>query len=301
MTIAKLNADFAIDGRLKVVEGPGGLPMLDVATAKAQARISPYAGQVLSFRPAGQKDDLLFLSKSAYFAPGKAIKGGVPICWPWFGPDPEGKGRPGHGFVRNRSWVLRSTEELSDGRIQVCVGLCDTDETRAIWDHAFDLELRVTIGDTLDLALTTRNNGKVAFPLSQALHTYFAVGDIAKAQVQGLDGRTYIDKMDRSAKKVQHGAVTIDGETDRIYTDVHGGLEVEDKALNRRITIRPRGSASAVVWNPWAATAASMGDLGDEDYKVMLCVETTNADPDIVHVAPGDKYCLGVEYGLTGV
>ncbi|MCR4379136.1 MAG: D-hexose-6-phosphate mutarotase [Rhodospirillales bacterium] len=301
MTIAKLNADFAIDDRLKVVEGPGGLPMLDVATAKAQARISPYAGQVLSFRPAGQKDDLLFLSKSAYFAPGKAIKGGVPICWPWFGPDPEGKGRPGHGFVRNRAWSLRSTEELSDGRIQVCLGLCDSDETRAIWDHAFDLELRITIGDTLGLALTTRNNGKVAFPLSQALHTYFAVGDITKTQVQGLDGRTYIDKMDGSAKKVQHGAVTIDGETDRIYTDVHGNLEVEDKALNRRITIRPRGSASAVVWNPWAATAASMGDLGDEDYKVMLCVETTNADPDVVQVGPGDEYCLGVEYGLTGV
>jgi glucose-6-phosphate 1-epimerase len=301
MTIAKLNADFAIDGRLKVVEGPGGLPMLDINTDQAQARISPYAGQVLSFKPAGQKDDLLFLSKSAYYAPGKAIKGGVPICWPWFGPDPEGKGRPGHGFVRNRPWVLRSTEALGDGRIQVRLGLTDSDETRAIWDHAFDLELQATIGSTLDVALTTRNTGSAAFALSQGLHTYFTVGDIAKTQVQGLDGCAYVDNMDGGAKKVQHGAIEVGGETERIYSGVNGVLEIEDKALNRRITIRPSGSASAVVWNPWAATAASMADLGDDDYKTSLCVETINAGTDGLQIAPGDEHRLGVEYGLAGV
>ncbi|OEJ64022.1 D-hexose-6-phosphate mutarotase [Magnetovibrio blakemorei] len=299
MNAADLNTKFAIDGRVCVVEGPGGLPMIDITTDKAQARISLYAGQVLSFKPTGQSTDLMFLSDTAYYAPGKAIKGGAPICWPWFGPDPEGKGRPGHGFVRNRPWNLLATEELSDGRIQVHVGLHDTQETRAIWDQAFELELCVTISETLDVALITRNTGTTAFALSQALHTYLAVGDIAKAQVIGLDGTTYIDKMDGGVEKVQHGPVKIDGETDRIYTGVSGMLQVEDAALSRCITITPRGSASAVVWNPWAATAASMGDLGDDDYKIMLCVESTNAGPDIIDVAAGGEHSLGVTYALS--
>jgi glucose-6-phosphate 1-epimerase len=116
-----------------------------------------------------------------------------------------------------------------------------------------------------------------------------------------LDGTTYIDKMDDSVEKVQHGPVHINGETDRIYTGVSGVLQVEDLGLNRRITITPRGSASAVVWNPWTATAASMGDLGDDDYKVMVCVETTNAGPDIINVAPGGEHGLGVEYAVSWV
>jgi len=299
MNAADLNTKFAIDGRVRVIEGPGGLPMIDVTTDKAQARVSLYAGQVLSFKPTGQDTDLMFLSETAYYAPGKAIKGGAPVCWPWFGPDPEGKGRPGHGFVRNRPWNLLATEALSDGRVQVRLGLHDDEETRAIWDQSFELELHVTVSETLDVALITRNTGKAAFALSQALHTYLAVGDIAKTQVIGLDGTTYIDKMDGAVEKVQHGPVHIDGETDRIYTGVSGVLQVEDLGLNRRITIAPRGSASAVVWNPWAATAASMGDLGDDDYKVMLCVETTNAGPDIIDVAPGGEHALGVAYALS--
>lgn len=301
MTIQQLNTDFAIDGRLRVIEGTGGFPVLDVTTEKSRAKVSIHAGQVLSFHPVGQSDDLLFLSKTAYYAPDKAIKGGVPICWPWFGPDPDGKGRPGHGFVRNRPWNLLGAEELSDGRIQVRLGLSDSDETRAVWDHAFELELQATIGATLDVALITRNLGAEPFPLSQGLHTYLAIGDIDQVRVQGLDGRTYIDNMNGGTQKVQQGAVSIQGEEDRLYTGVDGILEVEDTALNRRITIKPRGSASAVVWNPWAATAASMGDLGDDDYKVMLCVETNNAGPDVVQVAPGGEYCMAAEYALSAL
>ena len=301
MTIAQLNTDFGIDGRLRVVEGAGGQPVLQVTTEMAQAVVSIHAGQVLSFQPAGQSDDLFFLSETAFYAPGKAIKGGVPICWPWFGPDPEGKGRPGHGFVHNRPWNLLGTEVLADGRILVRLGLSDSDETRAIWDHAFELELQATIGSSLDVALITRNKGTTASPLSQGLHTYLGIGDIEKVQVLGLEGRSYIDNMDGGTEKTQQGAVTIKGEVDCLYTGVDGILNVEDRALNRRITITPRGSASAVVWNPWAATAASMGDLGDEDYKVMLCVETNNAGPDTVQVAPGGEHCMAAEYALSAL
>lgn len=299
MDIQQLNTDFAIEGRLRVVEGAGGFPVIDVTADAARARVSVFAGQVLSFQPSGQRHDLLFLSQSAYYAPGKAIKGGVPICWPWFGPDPDGKGRPAHGFVRNRPWTLRATESLADGRIRVRLGLSDSADTRALWDHAFDLELCATVGERLDVALTTRNRGRVAFPLSQALHTYLAVGDIGKVRVRGLDGLTYIDKMDGGTEKTQTGAVTIDREVDRIYTGAAGVLDLEDAAWNRRISIACAGSASAVVWNPWAATAAAMGDLGDADYTAMLCVETANAGPDARNLAPGGEHRLAAEYTLS--
>lgn len=301
MTTAQLNTDFAIDGRLAVVEGAGGFPVVEITTPQAKAKISVYAGQVLSFQPTGQKDDLLFLSQSAYYATGKAIKGGVPICWPWFGPDLEGKGRPGHGFVRNRPWNLLGTAQLPDGRVQARLGLVDTAETRAIWDHAFELELTVTVGHELDVALTTRNKGDAAFPLSQGLHTYLAVGDIDQVKVHGLDGFAYLDNLHGCAQKVQQGAVIIAGETDNIYLDVGNVLEVEDLGLNRRITITSRGSASAVVWNPWASTAASMADLGDDDYKRMLCVEATNTRTDTVTVAPGGEHCLAANYALASL
>lgn len=301
MTIERLNAEFGIAGKLSVVAGPGGLPMVDIDTGTAKARVSVYAGQVLSFRPAGQAADLMFLSEKAYYADGKAIKGGMPVCWPWFGPDPEGKGRPGHGFVRNRAWTLRGTEALADGRVRVRVGLIDTEETRAVWPESFDLEVQVTVGASLETALVTRNKGTAPFPLTQALHTYFRVGDIGRVKVTGLDGRTYIDKMDGGKEKTQQGAVAIAGETDRIYTGVAGPLAIEDGALGRRIVISAAGSASAVVWNPWAATAASMADLNDDDYKVMICVETTNAGPDVVQVPAGGEYRLVATYAVEGL
>jgi glucose-6-phosphate 1-epimerase len=301
MMIAQLNADFAIPGRLSVVEGVGGLPMIKITSELAEATISLYGGQVLSFQPAGQLDDLLFLSDTAYYAQGKAIKGGVPICWPWFGPDPDGKGRPGHGFVRNRLWTLLGTENFRDGSIQVRIGLSDTSETRTIWDFGFELELQITIATALDMVMITRNTGTDAFPLSQALHTYLAVGDISMTHLLGLEGCTYIDKMDDGQEKVQSGVIVISEETDRIYTGTSGELTVEDLSLKRRITITSKGSNSAVVWNPWAETAASMGDLGDDDFKRMICVETTNAGPDVVNVAPGRDHVLAATYALSSL
>lgn len=298
MTVHDLARRFNIDGSVAITEGKGGLAMIDITTDHATALVSPYGGQVLSFRPKGG-EDLLFLSESAYYAPGKAIKGGMPVCWPWFGPDPEGKGRPGHGFMRNRLWDVLSTEVLADGRIRVCLGLTDNAETHFVWPHSFGLRLEVTIGEALDVALVTRNSGTAPFDLTQALHTYFRIGDIARTRVLGLEDCRYIDKMDGGAEKVQDGAVTITGETDRIYTGVTGKLRIDDEALGRRILIDSTGSASAVVWNPWQATAKAMADLGDDDYQRMICVETTNAGPDIIHLAPGAEHRLTVCYLLS--
>ena len=136
MTIDQLNSEYAIPGQVEFMAGRGGFPLVRINNGKARALVSVYAGQVLSYQPAQQAQDLLFLSDAAYFQAGKAIKGGIPVCWPWFGPDPEDRGRGAHGFARNRPWTLRATETLADGDTRITLGLLDSGETRAIWPGA---------------------------------------------------------------------------------------------------------------------------------------------------------------------
>lgn len=297
MSIDRLNTDYGIANQLTFTAGNGGFPMIRIDNGQAKALISVYSGQVLSFQPATETADLMFLSEKAYYADGKAIKGGIPICWPWFGPDPEGLGRPSHGFVRNRLWNVLETATTPDGATKVTLGLKDTEETRAIWPQAFELTIAITIGTTLTVELITRNLSDKAFPLTQAFHTYFLVGDINRVQVLGLENTRYLDKVD-SGEKTQAGAVTIAGEVDRIYLDVTNELVIEDAALDRRIRIKSSGSKSAVVWNPWVKISASMADLDDTDYQRLICVETTNAAADIVGVPAHGEFRLAAIYSV---
>ncbi|MEN9425617.1 MAG: hypothetical protein RL122_3000 [Pseudomonadota bacterium] len=281
------------------VAGNGGLPMINVSNDHADAVISVYAGQVLSFTPKGAAD-VLFVSDKAYYAEGKAIKGGVPICWPWFGADPEGKGRPAHGFMRNRMWSEWETRDNADGSTTVILGVESSPETLAIWPNAFRLAMEITVGKTLQLALVTRNTGDAAFTITQALHTYFAVGDIAQTTVTGLEGTQYLDKAadGNGVTKQQDGAISIASEVDRIYLGVPAEQAIVDGALNRTIRITSSGNKTAVVWNPWAKIAAGMADLQDDDYTRFVCVETTNAADDVVSVAAGSEFRLTAEYSV---
>ena len=281
------------------VAGNGDLPMIKVSNDYADALISVYAGQVLSFTPKGASD-VLFVSDKAYYAQGKAIKGGVPICWPWFGADPEGKGRPAHGFMRNRMWSEWETRDNADGTTTVILGVESSPETLAIWPHAFRLAMEITVGKTLQLALVTQNTGDTAFNITQAMHTYFAVGDIAQTTVTGLEGTQYLDKAadGNGATKQQDGAITISSEVDCVYLGVPAALAIVDGAANRTIRITSSGNKTAVVWNPWAKIAAGMADLQADDYTRFVCVETTNAADDVVSVAAGGEFRLVAEYGV---
>ncbi|GJL75522.1 D-hexose-6-phosphate mutarotase [Nitrosomonas sp.] len=297
MNSEQLNADHGIAGQVEFIEGNGGLTMIQVSTPKANALISIHAGQVLSYQPSGE-EDILFLSSKAYYQDGKAIKGGAPVCWPWFGPDPEGRGRPGHGFVRNRPWNVLSTEATPDDDIKITLGLTDTPETREIWPHAFELTQEIVVGDSLNLTLITRNTGSELFSITQAFHTYFKVGDITQTSVMGLQDCTYTDKVDNSAEKKQEGVVTIASEVDRIYHNVSNTMIIDDKALDRCIQILSQGNKTAVVWNPWEKISAEMADLEDADYKRLLCVETTNAASDVIAIAPGQEFRLVADYSV---
>jgi glucose-6-phosphate 1-epimerase len=299
MNIAQLNTDYGLVNQLKFVEGNGGLPFIEIENAKATAVISVYAGQVLSFQPKSAAQDLMFASQKAYYQLGKAIKGGIPICWPWFGPDPEGLGRAAHGFVRNRLWNVARTLTTGEGDTQVILELTDTPETRAIWPHAFTLSLVVTVGESLTVELITRNQVESPLTVTQALHTYFRVGDINQVQVLGLEGIHYLDKTDGGIEKTQVGPVTIAQEVDRVYTNVTADeLVIADASLGRRICIADEGSKTAIVWNPWIEIAKNMADLEDLDYLKFICVETANAAEDIVTIAPGSESRLAAHYRI---
>lgn len=288
MDIAVANDEFGIPGVLAICAGEGGLPLISVENPHASATISAHGGQVLSYRPATSAEDLLFVSEHAYFQAGKAIKGGIPVCWPWFGPDPEQRGRPDHGFVRTRGWKLLSTETRVDGSTRIRLGTRDDETTRALWAHPFALEIEITVGETLKLVLITHNTGDAPISLTQALHSYFRVGDARRAQVLGLAGHDYLDKVAGGALARQSGPINVDGAVNRIYLDTADELILDDPSLGRTIHIEREGSRSAVVWNPWVEQSRAMGDFGDEEYLRMICIEATNAADDAVSVAPGE-------------
>jgi glucose-6-phosphate 1-epimerase len=300
MDIEALNAGLGIDGVLRFTEGRGGLAVIEIANEHATALISPYAGQVLAYRPVGAGDDLLFVSDRAYFAEGKAIKGGIPICWPWFGPDPLGKGRPAHGFVRAWPWTILATDALADGSTRVQLGIADDKDTRAVWPQYFNVLVEIQVGATLSVALVTRNAGDRPFRITQGLHTYFKVGDASQVRIEGLDGCRYIDKAAGAGDALIHqeGPVVIEGEVNRIYEDVPPTLTIVDPSLDRRIRIDSEHSRTAVVWNPWVETARAMDDLDDDDYRRFVCVETVNTASEVIEIPPGGTYRLASRYSI---
>ena len=295
LDLTTLNARFAIPGHLRFMESGPGLPMADIRTPLATARVALQGAQVLAWRPDGVAP-VLWLSGAAVFETDKGVRGGIPVCWPWFGDRP---GHSAHGFVRTRLWELRETALDAQGQVRLTLGLRDDAATRAVWDHAFDLELQVTVGRTLQLTLTTHNTGLDAFTLTEALHTYFSVGDIRQTTVQGLDGTHYLDKVQGFAPAQQSGPVHFTSETDRVYLHTTADCVIDDADQKRRITVAKTGSHSTVVWNPWAEREKAMADMASGGYQRMVCVETVNAMPHPVTVAPGARHTLGTTLSVT--
>jgi glucose-6-phosphate 1-epimerase len=294
---AALNKSFAIPGQLDFAPGPGGLAVVEVNNTHASAMIALQGAHVMTWAPRKQQP-VIWLSKAAKFVPGKSIRGGVPICWPWFGAHATEATFPGHGFARTVMWEVTKTEALRDGATRLTFRIQQDDSTRAQWPHASEAYNIVTIGRTLDIELVTRNTGNAAVTLGDAFHTYFEVSDIRRCTIHGLGNCPYLDKVDGGKKKQQVGPVTISSEVDRIYLDSTADVLIDDPGLNRRIRVAKRGSRSSVVWNPWIEKAAKMGDFGDNGYLKMVCVESTNAAEDVVLVQAGGEHRLWVRYSI---
>jgi glucose-6-phosphate 1-epimerase len=291
-----LNQNFGIEGEVAFREDDRGALVSEIRNASGSGAIAIQGAQVLSWTPAGQAP-VVWLSPAARFAPGKSLRGGAPVCWPWFGPHPEDRDKPAHGFARNRDWDVREVNSLTQGT-RVVMAFAPNDAERVMWPYDAELILAVTLGERLRFDLTTRNLGSEAITITQAIHTYFQVGDIGAVRVEGLDGCEYIDKTSSDARIRQAGPILIDREVNRIYLDCPGDAVIFDESLGRRIRVTKQDSTSYVVWNPWAETGAKFGDMGEDGYRHMLCVETTNAATDAVTMAPGEIYTLTTEYAI---
>lgn len=291
-----LDREFGIPGSIAFRTDDQGSAEVDLHTATATAAIMRQGAQLRAWTPDGQAP-IVWLSPATRFTAGKPLRGGTPVCWPWFGPHPDDPTKPAHGFARNLDWDVVETARLDDA-VRIVLRLTPGPAQRELWPHRAELTLTATVGTHLRLELTTRNTGAEPFSVTQALHTYFHVGDIGAVRVEGLDGKTYIDQVNGNVRGVQSGPVTVTGEVDRIYLDCPGPTTIVDESLQRKIRITKQGSHSYVVWNPWIEKSARLGDMGDNGYQHMICVETCNAGDDAVDIAPGASHTLGTEYSV---
>jgi glucose-6-phosphate 1-epimerase len=294
--IEELNRRFEIRGTARVVEGNGGLAKVSVTAPSATGEIYLHGAHVTSWKPTGA-EEVLFLSAKSRWEEGVAIRGGVPVCFPWFGGKAGDAKAPAHGFARNRLWQLQALERDGDS-VRVALALGNDESTKKWWPADFRLEQRVTFGRELTMELALTNLGAAPVQFEEALHTYFRIGDIEQARVRGLDGMKYTDKVDARREKMQRGDVVITSEADREYLDTPHEAELVDPVLRRRIRIGNENARTTVVWNPWQDKARAMSDFGDEEWRQMICVETSNVSQFAVDAAPGAEHRMKAVIGV---
>lgn len=290
--VDKLQAAFGLEGRLNFFVSELGGVVAKVTTEDSDALIALQGAQVLSWIPQGYRETL-WLSPDARLGTGKAVRGGIPVCWPWFGAHPCTPSKPSHGVARTAVWDIAGSALTQDG-VVIKFRLPDANDTAT----GLSARLEVTVGPDLGLALLTRNTGQQTVQLTQALHSYFLVGDIDDVSIAGLEGCAYIDALAEGLRRQQSGLITIGEEVDRIYQGVSRPVVIHDGRLRRRIEIENGGSQSCIVWNPWIAKSERLGDMGPQGYRAMVCVETANAGDDTVQLKAGAEHELRAKIGV---
>ena len=287
--IAQLNAQYGAAGRIAFREGEGGFTVAQLVCRYGACELSLYGGQVLSYRPVGH-GPVLYLSPKAVFAEGKVIRGGIPICWPWFG---KRAGCPSHGFARTSRWTLVETA-YTDAYTEAVLGLKDTPETRAVWPYPFELKLGVRLGDCLRLTLSCANTGDAPMPVTQAFHPYFRVRDIRQVRVAGFELAACHDYVTDSDSICGEGDWVAEGPTDRLVNPKANGCVIHDDGLGRKLTMTFSGARSLVVWNPWESGEKQMADLDPGAYTRFLCVEPVCTGDTALSVPPGGTATLSL-------
>ena len=271
---------------VRLAEIVPGYPVLEIDHPICTAKVALHGAHVMSWKPV-EEDEVLYLSPTAVFEEGKAIRGGIPLCWPWFNAHPTNPEMASHGIARTRFWDLVEAGESGDGVV------LKFEMSEEIW-HA---SVTVKAGAELEVILETRNPNEIPIVVSGALHSYFAVSDIEQVRVVNLDGANYLDSVGNPAERVQKGALWFKGEVDSTYDSSSGVLLVDDLS-GRTILIEKSGSPSTVVWNPWVEKSATMTDLPDEGYLKFCCVEAAIANDKAVIVMPGESCVLSTRISI---
>lgn len=299
MGTERLTAEFGIAGVLEFVETPEGMIKASISRDGTVGELYLQGAHVTQFGLADQRP-LLFVSPNSSYLPQKAIRGGIPIIFPWFGSIPDAASAPQHGFARVAPWHLDSVEvDGGDGGgLTFTFSLTDQDVGSTFWPERFRAIYKVTFSNNLRLRLAVQNPSPHPIVFEEALHTYFAVSDISRVTVSGLHGTIYIDKTEGAKRKPQTDQmVTVVAETDRVYLNTPRQCAIEDSDWGRRILVEKDGAASTVVWNPWAIKGSAMADLGDA-WRNMICVESGNIADDAVRLAPDEEHEMSTTISL---
>ncbi len=283
-----LNRKFSLGNNLGFDTDAGGLTFARIQNQAARASICLQGAHVVDFTPAGSAP-VLWMSSLAKFEHGTAIRGGVPVMWPWFGAK---DGQPQHGFVRTLTWQVVEARQVDGSNTVLVLALSDTASTRENWPHGFDLRLEIHVGEELGVALTAWNTGHESIEAGGGFHPYLNVGDAGSIRVRGLSGCEYLDKVKDYARYPQDGDLRFLKEIDRVYVSTKTPVVVSDPVLGRRIRIEKTGSETTVVWNPWKDAARSMTDFPDTGYENMVCVEAVNAFDDVRKLVPGASHTI---------
>ena len=298
--IATLNKQFEINEALTFSLNENDQTIVKINNPHASATLALQGGHLMAWQPKGA-EPVIWLSPDATLTAGKSIRGGVPICWPWFGAHITEADFPAHGFARTVPWQVINTDQLASGSIQITLQLDSTNIPSQLWPHSTSALCQITIGKTLEMALTTFNEGISEITITEALHTYFSVSDVRNISISGLDSCHYLDKVANMLAKQQSGDITFANEVDRVYIDTETDCIIKDPALSRQIRIRKTGSHSTVVWNPWIEKSEQMGDMGKEGYLNMVCVESANAANNLITIPAGGKHSLTVSYHIEAI
>ncbi|HHT00976.1 MAG TPA: D-hexose-6-phosphate mutarotase [Thiomicrospira sp.] len=286
---------FSVEGiQFKTQEG---FELIEINNKFAKATIATLGGSVLSFIAKGQKD-LLWVSDTAVYDGSKPIRGGVPICWPWFGAAKQ-PGLPAHGFVRNMVWKVEKAAHLDTGETRILL-VCESNEaTLAQWPYEFNLKLCVEVGKSLTLTLFTANLTDEAIDITEAFHTYFAVANPVGMQIKGLEGSTHLDKLVEDAPaETQADMVVLNPAKDSVYLNQTGTVSLVDADNNREIIIQKRNSHSSVVWNPGPEIVKGFADIDDQAWLEFACVESGNVLDDFVTLPAKAEHMLSVQYSV---
>lgn len=277
---------------------------IGIRNQAAKAEIFLQGAQVSAYERHGERP-ILFLSDACEYRQGSSLRGGIPICWPWFGdldknpeqlknqyPNRLTESMPAHGFVREQEWTLKHIEIKGTGETVVTLALDVPPSDQ--WPFRAQLLYKVIVGESLSVSLSVKNTGACAFYMSAALHSYFSVKHIQHASIGGLDQAQYVDALQNWATFKQDGDVAITQEVDRIYFLPTTTSPLSLKDDDRTIHLRSGGSQTAVVWNPWIEKSQRLSQFNDDDYQTMLCIETANVLDDAIQLQPNARHVLGL-------
>jgi glucose-6-phosphate 1-epimerase len=290
LDLKQLIENFGLEGVLAFHAAPSGLIYAEITTPAATATIHLQGAHITAWQPAGQQP-VLFTSRKAEFVAGKAIRGGVPISFPWFATRHDGRTGPSHGFARIQDWTLAFAAMAGDD-VHLTFTQAETEMSRTLGYDDFRLVYQLTIGRTLTMRLTVANDAPAPLIFEEALHTYFEVGDIKATTVTGLEGVSYLDKMDEGHTKVQQGAISVSEATDRVYLDTAATCVIHDAANKRSIHVAKENSNTTVVWSPWKTGAEKLSDMDDAEWQQFIAVETVNAGADTITLATGATHTM---------